>query len=84
VSPADAALDLLQGGWPLVVGDAELDLRTLLDFDDAANRATTLVAGPGQRCKVAAVGDCTTFWPDRDVNRLALQRAERLAAEYKQ
>lgn len=84
VSPAIADRDRLQGGWPVVAPGAEVYLRSVSDFDSLAGRATTLPLGSGRRCLVAGTADCTTWWHDRDLDHLALQRAIRLAGEHKQ
>jgi len=80
VGPPEPTVANLAPGYPLASRTAEVRLRSVPGFRLVAMQAIDI---PLERCRtplrVAAARDCDQFWYPRDPDRLALQRAIRLA-----
>lgn len=73
-------LKLLEG-WPLVAPGCDLRLQAVPDFPRLASYAIEVPIPGGRTVMVASTDDCGRGWRPRDLDRLALQRAVRLAAQ---
>jgi transcriptional regulator with XRE-family HTH domain len=80
ISPATPTRQALIRGWPLVAPACDLHLRSISNIQFRIERATVVELPPGHHPMfVAATEDCASWWYDRDLDHLALQRAVRLS-----
>jgi transcriptional regulator with XRE-family HTH domain len=78
--PVPERLKLLEG-WPLVAPGWDLMLRCVPNFPTLVDYAVDVTLPGGHNLLVASTDDCSRGWRPRDLDRLALARAVRLAGE---